>query len=142
MSGRKRPSGVGSNSRRFATQTDELGREVRVPVTKDAGSFVYIRGHDGSWPSTPVVSLAYDAAWLVDGAVFELVEMRPGNGMGATQMVEVVELRIQTSIHPGKWGQVKRLALVVPIEHDDAIAGLTVVDLEARAKPRAGASRD
>lgn len=138
MSARKRPSGAGSNSRRFVVQTDTLGRQVRVPVVKDAGSFVYIRGHDGAWPSTPVISLAYDAQWLQAGTVFELVEMRPGKGMGATQMVEVIELRIQAAVHPGKWGQVMRHALVVPIEHDDTIAWLTATDLAERVEQDLG----
>lgn len=133
MSTRKRPSGVGSNSRRFVKYPDSEGREIRVPVAKDAGTFVYICGRNGGWPSTPVVSLAYDAQWLVEGAVFEVVEMRPGQGMGTQRMVEVIDVRLRVSLHPGKWGQAQRLVLATPVEHDDDLAKLTAADFERRS---------
>lgn len=131
MSGRKRPSGAGSNSRRFIERTEPDGTRVRVPAVKDAGSFVYIRENDGGWPSEPAVTLAYDAQWLTEGTVLELKEMRPGRGMGELTMVQVVEVRIQLGLFAGKYGQVHRLALVTPVAHDDDFAQLTVADLEA-----------
>lgn len=133
MSRRTRPSGAGSNSRRFVERHEPDGSLVRVPAVKDAGSFVYIREHGGGWPNEPVVTLAYDAQWLTEGAVLELKEMRPGHGMGRLTMVQVVELRIQIGLFEGKYGQVHRLALVAPIEHDDRLAALSVAELETMA---------
>lgn len=130
---RRRPSGRGSNSRRFAEVSGPDGSKTRVPAVKDAGTFVYIREHDGSWPSTPVTTLLYDAAWMTEGAVFEVVDMRPGRGMGTTTTVQAVEVRLRIAVHPGKYGQTTRLVLVTEVESDDTFAVKTLDDLEGVA---------
>lgn len=118
---RRRPSGRGSNSRRFAEVPGPDGSTLRVPQVKDAATFIYLAETDGSWPRTPAATLLVDASWLVEGATFELTEMRPGKGMGTTTTVQVVEARVEVAVHEGKYAQIKRLLLVDPVEGYDGL---------------------
>ena len=43
----KRPSGAGSNSRRFATITKPDGTKVKVPAVKYAGTIIYLADDAG-----------------------------------------------------------------------------------------------
>lgn len=123
MSRRKRPSGVGSNSRRFAEVTTPDGSTLKVPVAKDAATFIFMATDAGKWPRTPVTTLLVDASWILEGATLELEEMRPGRGMGSRTTVQVVEVRVVVAIHEGKFGQVKRMVLVDEVEPFDDVMG-------------------
>lgn len=130
---RRRPSGAGSNSRRFATVKRPDGTSVKVPAVKDAGTFVYIRAHDGSWPEASIGLMAYDATWMEEGAVFQLEEMRPGRGMGSTVTVMVVEVRRTMCIFEGKFSQVRRQVLVAEVESDAELEAVALQELESLA---------
>lgn len=121
---RKRPSGAGSNSKRFAVETRPDGTQVRVPATKDIGTFVYIAGEDGSWPKLPTTTLLLDLPWLQEGATVRLRDMRPGEGMGREITVQVIEQRVAIAIFPGRYGQVQREVLVDEVAaFEDVMAG-------------------
>ena len=136
MSGRKRPSGVGSNSRRFAEVDGPDGDTLSVPVAKDAGTFVFLATESGGWPRKPLTTLLTDASWIGEGSTLVLEEMRPGRGMGTSITVQVVEVRVVVAVHDGKYGQIKRMVLV------DEVASREDVTREFEAEPRAGAPRD
>lgn len=123
MSGRKRPSGVGSNSRRFAEHVTSEGESLKVPVAKDAGTFVFLATADGGWPRTPVTTLLTDASWIGEGSTLELEELRPGKGMGQRTTVQVVEVRVVVAVHEGKFGQIKRMVLVDEVEPRGRVMG-------------------
>lgn len=107
---RQRPSGIGSNSRRFASVDD-----TKVPVAKDAATIVYVRAHDGSWPTKPTARLLYDASWITEGVTFEVEDLRPGRGMGSVRTFIAVEVRQRITVFDGKWGQSKRLVLAAEV---------------------------
>ena len=86
MSGRKRPSGLGSNSRRFASITNPDGTATSVPAARDACTYVCIE-EGGEWPRAATAVLLYDAVWMAEGKTFRIKEMRPGRGMGSTTSV-------------------------------------------------------
>ena len=111
MSGRKRPSGLGSNSRRFASITNPDGTATSVPAARDACTYVCIE-EGGEWPSAATAVLLYDAVWMVEGKAFEVKEMRPGRGMGNVKNVRVTATAEQLEIHEGKYAQTKRWVLV------------------------------
>lgn len=121
MSGRKRPSGVGSNSKRFATVHTPEGEELKVPVAKDAATFIFIATETGDWPATPITTLLADASWITEGATLVLEELRPGEGMGSRRTVQVVEMRVQVAVHKGKFGQIKRMVLVDEVSSFDSV---------------------
>lgn len=125
MSGKRRPGGDGGNSRRFATISKPDGSELKVPAVKDAGTFVYL-AEDGKWPKAPVTTLLIDSPLSEE---FELEEGRPGKGMGKVTTVRVLERRLRVVIHPGKFGQIKRLVLVTPTLSNDEMADMTSADL-------------
>lgn len=114
MSGRKRPSGLGSNSRRFAEVAATDGSTVRIPVTKDVGTVIYLADENGAWPRAPHVTLLVNLAELHDGATFEMVDLRPGR-MGQSMTVTVIEVRVRVNLFEGKYGQVIRSVLVTPV---------------------------
>ncbi len=97
--------------------TDDRGEEI--PVSKDAGTFIYVSEDGQSWPKRPLVGLPLDLAWLQIGDVLQLKDLRPGFFMGQLSPVRLVDVRIEILIHPGKWGQVRRNVLAVPAETDD-----------------------
>ncbi len=121
MSGRKRPGGVGSNSRRFAEVTTPEGETLKVPVAKDAGTFLFLATESGGWPRQPITTLLSDASWIGEGTTLHLEEMRPGHGMGDTLTVQVIEVRVIVSVHDGKFGQIKSMVLVDEVEPNEAI---------------------
>lgn len=112
---RQRPSGAGSNSRRLAAVSQPDGSELLVPQVKDAATFIFIAEPDGSWPRRPLTTLLIDAAWVEEGSTLHLEEMRPGHGMGRVLTAQVVDVRVHITIHPGKYGQIKRMLLVDPV---------------------------
>jgi hypothetical protein len=97
--------------------TDDRGEEI--PVSKDAGTFIYVSEDGETWPKRPLVGLPLDLAWLQIGDVLQLKDLRPGFFMGQLSPVRLVDVRIEILIHPGKWGQVRRNVLAVPAETDD-----------------------
>ncbi|MCX7783959.1 MAG: hypothetical protein N2318_10010 [Meiothermus sp.] len=94
--------------------TDDRGEEI--PVTKDAGTFIYLSEDGETWPKRPLVGLPLDVAWLQVGDVLELRNLKPGIFMGTLSHVRLVDIRTEILIHPGKWGQIRRNALAVPAE--------------------------
>lgn len=123
MNRRKRPSGVGSNSRRFAEVTTPDGETLKVPVAKDVGTFIFLATKTGKWPRSPLTTLLTDASWIAEGSTLELEEMRPGRGMGDVLTVQVVEVKVRVSIHEGKFGQIKRMVLVDEVASYDEVMG-------------------
>ena len=132
---RKKPSGNGSLSRRFATVTQPDGTALKVPVVKDAGTFIYLANPDGSWPQKTLATLLYDAAWMQEGVRFELEELAPGLGMGERSTVHILAVHNIVSLDRSgkynKFGQVKKLVLITPIASTDDLAELELDDLEA-----------
>jgi hypothetical protein len=112
---RKKGSGLGSNSRRFATIRHPDGREEKVPAPKDAATYIFVATEEGDWPKTFLARLTYDITWIVDGIVFELQEMRPGRGMGEVTTVKVLDVRARIDIYPNGRAQVRRMVLVTPV---------------------------
>ena len=131
---RQKPSGDGSLSRRFATVTQPDGTKLKVPVVKDAGTFIYLANPDGSWPKTSLACVLADLSWLAEGAVFGIEESAPGQGMGRVDWCRVAEQRPLISVDRtgkySKFAQLKRLVLVEKIANPDDIAELGASDLE------------
>lgn len=123
---RRRPSGPGGNSRRFADVTSPDGKEFKVPVAKDAATMFCLE-EDGGWPKRGATLLAYDVTWAVPGAVMEIEEGRPGYGMGDRITVRVIKSTNRLVVHEGNWGQMRRWVLC---ERIDEAMSLTADDLE------------
>lgn len=121
-----RPSGEGSNSRRFAVVREE-GKPVKIPVVKDAGTFIYL-STDSSWPKAPITTLLVDASWIQEGETFWLKELRPGKGMGSKVRVAVIGVDMTISVYPGKFGQIERHVLVNAVPDMDDLSRLLVGD--------------
>jgi hypothetical protein len=122
---RKRPSGDGSNSRRFATVNQPDGSKLKIPVVKDAGTFIYMCNDDGGWSEKPICTVL-DLMNVVEvGSTVELEEAEPGKGMGNLTPAQVVDQRIIISIDRSgkysKYGQVKRLLLLDEVESYNAV---------------------
>jgi hypothetical protein len=113
--GRKKLSGLGSNSRRFATIRRPDGGEDRVPAPKDAATYIFVANEDGSWPRTFLAKLLYDITWIEEGTILELQEMRPGHGMGQRMTVKVIEACARVDVYPAGKAQVRRLVLVTEV---------------------------
>lgn len=131
---RKKPSGDGSHSRRFAKVAQPDGSTVKVPAVKDAGTFLYLANPDGTWPPKALAILLYDATWMQENVRFELESVTPGSGMGERQTVHILAVHNVVAIDRGgkysKFGQVRKSVLVTPITDTDDIAELEVDDLE------------
>lgn len=97
--------------------TDDRGEEI--PVTKDAGTFLYVSEDGNAWPKRPTVGLPLDLAWLQVGDLVSLRDLRPGFSMGDLSPVRLIEIKTELLIHPGKWGQLRRNVLAVAAETDD-----------------------
>lgn len=98
--------------------TDDRGEEI--PVTKDAGTFIYVTEDGETWPKRPLVGLPLDLAWLGEGDVLAIRDLRPNFFMGKLSHVRVLAIKTEILVHPGKWGQVRREALVEELEDWDA----------------------
>ena len=123
MTGRKRPSGNGAHSTRFA-EVKRDGDILKIPVVKDAWAFLFLADEGGDWPKKPSTVLLV-AADFREGDVFELEEGRPGSGMGTIMSVKVLEVVRRVVIHPGKFGPVKYMILVVPVVSNKDFGDLT-----------------
>lgn len=132
MSKRKRPSGVGSNSRRFAEITTPEGDTLKVPVAKDVGTFLFLRDPDQAWPDAPTAVLLDAAAELNEGALIEVEEIGPGAGMGTISGVKVerviIRVAIDSSGRYSKYGQLKRLVYAVRVPTTNELASLSPGD--------------
>lgn len=85
----KRVSGDGSTSRRFA-KVIENGEEVKIPVTRDCATVLYL-SENGEWPKTPILRINADVFWLTEGVEFPLENLAPG-AMGKATIVKVREM--------------------------------------------------
>lgn len=98
--------------------TDDRGEEI--PVSKDAGTFIYVSEDGETWPKRPLVGLPLDLAWLREGDILAVRNLRPGFFMGKLSHMRVLEIRTELLVHAGRWGQIRREALVEELEGWDA----------------------
>lgn len=126
---RRKPSGMGGNSKRFATVKMPDGRQAKIPAAKDAATYVCLATPEGGWPDKALVVLLYDVTWLVEGSVLELEEMRPGQGMGSVETLRVINSRTRLQLHEGCYGQMQRWLLCEVMESVDERMNLTAADL-------------
>lgn len=127
---RRRASGEGGNSKRFAFVKMPDGREAKIPAAKDAGTFICLATPEGEWPDRAEITLLYDVTHLVEGSTFRIKEMRPGYGMGKTKTVRVIETDFEIEQHEGCYGQAKRALLCVEVMSGKEANELTPDDLE------------
>lgn len=127
---RRRASGEGGNSKRFAFVKMPDGREAKIPAAKDAATYICLETPDGGWPDKALVVLLYDVTWLVEGSVLELEEMRPGHGMGGLRTLRVINSRTRLQVHEGCYGQMQRWLLCEELESVADRMTLTPDDLE------------
>jgi hypothetical protein len=116
---RRRPSGPGSNSRRFADIKRPDGSIDKVPAAKDAATYLFLATASGEWPPQFFVKFLYDAVSLDQGTVFELQEMRPGEGMGRISRLKVLSAHSRIDVYPNGHGQLRRLVLVEEMPDTD-----------------------
>jgi hypothetical protein len=107
----------GRNAEQLAKSVTVGGEEI--PVSKDAGTFIYITPDGINWPKKPTVGLPLDLAWLQVGDLVRLCDLRPGFSMGHLSHVRLVEVLVDILIHPGKWGQVRRNVLAIAAESEE-----------------------
>lgn len=133
MSGRKRPSGVGSNSRRFADVTTPAGEHLKVPVVKDVGTFLFVRSPGEPWPRKATALLLDPAVELQEGALIELEEVGAGAGMGALTGATIVRVVVRVAVDSTgrytKFAQLKRLVYAERGPSFADLASLTPCDL-------------
>jgi len=128
VSGRKRPSGVGSNSRRFAEIQTPDGETLKVPVAKDVGTFLYITDIGASWPRHPSALLLDSASDLQEGALIEIEEAGAGAGMGSITGARiekvVVRVAVDSSGRYSRFAQLKRLVFARRVPSTSELAAL------------------
>lgn len=127
---RRRASGEGGNSKRFAKVLMPDGRVAKIPAAKDASTYICLANEDGSWPRKATTTLMYDAVWLVEGVVFGLEEMRPGKGMGTIRPVRVVASFPIIQEHEGCYGQVQRWLLCEETVWGAELDGMSPFDIK------------
>lgn len=115
---RKKASGVGSGSRRFARKHHPDGASSVVPAARDAATLLYLATQDGEWPAAHefIGKALYDATWIREGESLVLVEMRPGKGMGSKRTVQVLDVRVEADIFEGQHLQFRRKVLVDEVD--------------------------
>jgi hypothetical protein len=118
---RRRPSGLGSNSRKFAEVRRPDGTADKVPAARDAATYLFLATEAGAWPERFFLRFLYESPSLKPGAVVELEEMRPGQGMGRVQLFRVLEVRTRVSAYPNGYGQLRRLVLVELLSTDPGL---------------------
>ena len=128
---RQRPTSLGSNSQRHARLNAPDGQEIKIPVTRSAATAWYVADADGNWPRRDTLMIDTETNWLREGDVIELVEMRPGEGMGSSEMYQAIEIRNQVRRFEGRYGQIMRLVLLVPVASADSVGEFNAADLEA-----------
>ncbi|GEM44793.1 hypothetical protein [Deinococcus cellulosilyticus] len=124
---RRRPGG--ESTKRLAEVTQPDGKSLKVPAAKDVGTFLYVT-EDGKWPKAPTTCLLLDMPYLQVGSTIYMEEMRPGHNMGTHRFMEVIDTRVSVGVFPGKYGQVKRLLLLMERTSDEAMDAFTADDLE------------
>ena len=72
---------------------------------------------------------------MIEGAVFELEEMGPGQGMGKKTTVRVTDTHAVVAIDSGRvktsgYGQIKRSVLLEAVADSNEVAELEADDLE------------
>ncbi len=131
MSGRKRPSGVGSNSRRFAEIQTPDGETLKVPVAKDVGTFLFLRTPGEPWPKSPTALLLDTAVELAEGAVIEVEEIGAGSGMGGLTGASIVKVVIRVAVDStGRYTKFAQLKRLVYAEREPSLAHLAALSPE------------
>lgn len=114
---RRRPSGRGSNSRRFAEIEAPDGQTLKVPAVKDVGTFLFLSDDGETWPARPNTKLLDSAQDLQEGAYFEIEELGAGAGMGTVTGAKVVKVVVRVGMDStgrySHFAQLKRLVYAV-----------------------------
>lgn len=92
-----------------------------IPITKDAGTFIYVAEADGTWPKKHLVAVPIDVPWVQERAQLSIKDLRPGFGMGKLTHVRVLQVELEVELHAGKWGQIRRRVLVEEIADSAAL---------------------
>lgn len=125
MSARKRPSGVGSNSRRFAEVKTPDGDTLKVPVAKDVGTFLFLRNVGEPWPKSATALLLDTAVELAEGAFIEVEELAAGAGMGRITGASIIKVVIRVAIDStGRYTKFAQLKRLVYAEREPSLAEL------------------
>lgn len=128
---RKRPSGHGSNSKRLATAPNpDTGETLTIPTARAVAVAWYVANADGGWTDRPVVMIDEDAGQIIEGTVIHVEEMRQGQGMGAMTAYRVAEVRQILRRFSGKYGQLVRKVLLIPVASADSIGDISVSDFD------------
>ena len=108
-------------SRSIEPLPEVLTRACSIPLSalEDCVTYLY-ETTTGDWPLEPNSELLTDMHWLKDGDSLELVNVSPGENMGHSRQMEVLEVLPLISIANGsskgipfyKFGQFRRLVLV------------------------------
>lgn len=131
---RKRPSGLGGNSRQFARIEQPDGQELFVPKVRGAGTFLYLADENGEWPSTWTSVILDPAYELQEGTLFEVEKGDPARnpgepGVGTIIGAKVVKAQVRVTINVdkryGKYGLLKRLVYAVPVPNYEELAELS-----------------
>lgn len=131
MAGKRHLSGAGGNQILKAKAVTEAGEEITIPTARTSAVVWYVANADGTWPKKDTLQLDADVADIHEGAYFWIEEMRPGEGMGDMLQYRVVEVRNVLRRFPGRWGQMLRKVLLVPVADADTLADLTIDDLRS-----------
>lgn len=126
----RRPSGLGSNSRKFTEVRAPDGKSFTVVKARSAATLLCL-AEDGGWPERGFVMLDFDLDARA-GDLLEVEEGRPGKGLGEIRAVRVIESRprVRTPEGSGNYGQLQRWVLVEPVPGYE-LNDLELDDLEA-----------
>lgn len=128
---RTRPSGLGINSRRMAKAVNpETLEEITIPAARDVLTLWYVANADGSWPDREFMQVDNECGWMREGEFLEHQDMRPGHDMGHIVTYRIAESRNRLRQFPGRYGQVLRRVLLVPVADADLIGELNVSELD------------
>lgn len=131
---RNRPSGMGSNSRRFAkARHPETLEEIKIVASRAVATIWYVANPDGTWPERKALEIDNECSWMHEGDYLEYQDMRPGHDMGNIILYRIAEVRNRVREFPGKYGQAMRRVLLVPVADADLIGDLDPSELEAGA---------
>ncbi|GBF05878.1 hypothetical protein DAERI_060138 [Deinococcus aerius] len=129
---RRRPSGLGSNSRKFSEVRMPDGKTFVVVRARSAATLLCLAEDGGGWPDRGFTVLDFDLASARPGDLLEIEGGRAGQGLGEISAVRVIEsrARVRTPEGGGNYGQLQRWVLVEPVPGYE-LGDVGVNDLEA-----------
>ncbi|WP_288482418.1 hypothetical protein [uncultured Deinococcus sp.] len=101
-----------------------------IPTARAVAVAWYVATADGHWTDRPITMIDEDAGQIVEGTVFHVEEMRQGHGMGTMTAYRVAEVRQIVRRFSGKYGQLLRKVLLVPVALADDVGDLRIDDLD------------